>query len=499
MNLTQVFLFDYLHIEIIILGIFVTVVLGLFSNRLTNKFLFLKNRMRLLYGYIILTLSIISLVIFGYFFTPFGDVSTELGLVEISSFNAGTYLAVSFGIIFLIFISIVETQFNSEQSYLAFVALLLIQIASFFILASATWLLILLGFILLFSGISIYIRYLKVFNEKNKKDSFSTYTSLNGISIALLFVGLSSHYISNEGFLFSSFNTSGEIWEYLSIIFVITSLLIQIGCPPFHYLFFKQSEDNNTSTSQILVIIQRGVVFAFLLKYSIVIRDSKISIVLFILFLILGISYAVFSSLATMTIKRLLKMVHYISLIQVGIAFMLLSGIFSVRLDLAQVSLLAQSLSFYSIAYILIFAFSFAVIGLISKGYKTDNIDEIKGLSKKSYLQSFLVVMSFIFQFALPLLVGSFASLFSFDNSWMAELFVISITILISVLFTCVYVIRVFRTIVLEYPSIRLKYSTVEPGIMFSLLLSLFFVVGLMIFSFRLIEFCIQMANSLIS
>ncbi len=498
MSLTQIFLFDYLHIEIIILGILVTAVLGLLSSKLTNRFLFLKNRMRLFYGYTVLVFSIISLVIFGYFFIPFGDISTDLGLVEITAFNAGIYLTISFGILFLIFISIVETQFNSEQSYLAFVALLLIQVASFYILASTTWILILLGFIILFSGISLYLRYLKRFNEKNNKETFSTYTLLNGISIAFLFIGLSSHYISNGSFLFSSFNSSGEIWEYLSIIFVITALLIQIGCPPFHYLFFNQSEDTQTSTSQILVIIQRGVVFAFLLKYSIVIKDSKISTILLILFLILGIAYAIFSSIATMTIDRLMKKVHYISLIQMGVAFMLLSGIFSTKLEDSQISSLVQSLSFHSIAYVLIFSFSFAVISLITKGYKTDSLEEMKGLSKKSYLQSFIIVMSFVLQFILPLLTGLFASIFSFETSWIPELYVISIIILITILFTIVYVSRIFSTIVLEYPSTRLKYTTVEPGIMFSLLLSLFFVVGLMIFSFRLIEFCLQMTTSLI-
>ena len=498
MNLTTIFLFDFLHIEIILLGFLLNLMLGLFSSRITSKFVFLKNRMRLLYGYIALTLSIISLVIFGYFFTPFGDITTELGLVEISSFSAGTYLAVSFGILFLIFISIVETQTNSDKSSLAFTALLLIQIASFFILASTTWLLILLGFILLFSGISLYIRYLKMFNEKNLKNSFSTYTSLNGLSFALLFIGLSSHYISNESFLLSNFNIAGEIWEYLSIVFVITSLLIQVGCPPFHYLFFQQSDDKNTSTSQILIIIQRSIVFAFLIKYSIVIRESKISSVLLIVFLVLGVSYAIFGSLATMTINRIIKMVHYISIIQMGIAFMLLSGLFSANIEISQGTFLVQSLSLFSIAYVLIFSFSFAVVNLISKGYKTDKIDEIKGLSKKSYLQSFLVVISFIFLFTLPLLVGAFASIFSFEASWVPEFYVISITILVTILFTSVYIIRIFRSIVLEYPSTRLKYVSVEPGIMFSLLLSLFFVVGLMIFSFRLIEFCIQMANSLI-
>ena len=497
MSLTQIFLHDYLHLEIIIFTILATILLGKCSRRLTNRFLFLKNRMRLLYGYIVFTLSVISLVVFGYFFTPFGDVSTYLGLLEISTFNAGTYLTISFGIIFLIFITMVETQFNSEQSFLAFVALLLIQIASFFILASATWLLILLGFILLFSGISLYIRYLKRFNEKNNKETFSSYTSLNGISIALLFMGLSSHYLSNESFQFSSFNTSGEIWEYLSIVFVITSLLIQIGCPPFHFLFFKQSENRTTSTSQILIIIQRGVVFAFLLKYSITIRDSKISNVLMILFLILGIVYTIFSSLATMTIKRLMKMVHYISLIQMGIAFMILSAIFSIKIDVDQISLFVQSLSFYLVEYVIIFSFSFAVVSLISKGYRTDDLDEIRGVSKKSYLQASLIIFSFIVQFALPLLTGFFASIFYFDSSWVPELYVISITILTTILFTTVYLTRIFRAIVFEYPSTRLKYSSVEPGVIFSLFLSLFFIIGLTIFSFRLIDFCIQMANSL--
>ena len=34
--------------------------------------------MRILYGYIVLIFSVISLVVFGYFFIPFGDVLTEL-------------------------------------------------------------------------------------------------------------------------------------------------------------------------------------------------------------------------------------------------------------------------------------------------------------------------------------------------------------------------------------------------------------------------------------
>ncbi|MCG3216565.1 MAG: hypothetical protein KAS63_07565 [Candidatus Heimdallarchaeota archaeon] len=502
MNLRQFIFYEFLNVEIIILGVLLIALLGLFSSRIVRRFVILSNRMRLIYGYISVIFSVISLVIFGYFFTPFEGQTTELLYLKINPFSVGTYYSVSIGIILLIFLSLVETQFNSEKSYMAYAALLMIQVASYLILTSTTWLLIFVGFILVFTAINLYLRYIQVFNVKNNDSIIKPYTIINSISIAFLFIGLASSYVVNESFIFSTFSFIGEIWEYLSIIFVLTFLVIQIGVPPFHFLAFKQSETRNISASNILIIIQRGIALAFLVKYAVLIRNSKISVVLFFLFIVLGSIYTIWSSIATMTIKKLLNLSHYTSFIQIGIAFILLSFIFSSSVEKhlkIDINITVQALAFYSIMYIIIFSFSLAIVDLITKNHKTDDLELLRREGRNSIIQRVLIILSLIFQFVLPIFVGLICQLFSFQTFNFLQLYIISAIIIVTLLFTTVYLINITKILTSRDTLKHSEISSIEPGIYISLILSLFIIIGLSIFYSNLLEFCQQMANSLFS
>ena len=482
---------------ILLCGIIINLVIGLFANKITIDLKFLKQRMRLIYGYFSVIISFISYLTYLYILTPFQGTKIELLPIEIDTFSASIYSVVVLSSVVIMFFTMVEVNLNSEKSFMAFVSLLLIQLSSFFILSSQTWVFIFFGFVILFASLSFYIRSLSpATNFPEKKKFISSTTLLNSISLALLFVGISILYFSQRSFEISSVLYS-DLWSYLGIVIILLSMFVNSGTPPFHFWMFDYSNEKSFSTSSYLLVIQRGISLAFMSKFCLQLYTSGLSSLLAWLFIILGIILTLWGSLAAMTVNELKKLLHYASLIYLGIIFMLMSNILASTEKGVYISESIKSLAFLLISYFIIFTFSFSIIGLLSSRYRNDDFTVLKDLRRRSNFLFLFTSLSYLIIFALPIALPFVSQDIFFNNTSNIRGLLLSISCVILLVFSLVYMIRLIKWFFVEDYRRTTNMSYVEPGFHISFLISLAYVVLMLVFVNSFLEYLSMIVESL--
>lgn len=484
-----------LPVEILVLGIIIVLLFGLFQKAFLAVFPVYKSRMRILYGYIAVIVNLISFIAMFYILNPFNNSNLIFYEFDISPFFCAIYSVFYAATTVLIFLLIVETKYNSEESYIAFIGILLVQISGYFILASTSWILIYFGFLVLFIGINLLLRYVFSFKELKEKKSHINYTLIGGLALCFMFLGIAFQYISNESFELYIAYGSQEIWNFLSIAFIFSSLLILIGCPPFHFWFFSITDNEFTSLSNLLLIVQRILPISILLKYSLVIK-SEASTFFILFFIIIGSISCLWGVIASMTVDSIRKLIHYISYIHLGIMLLSFSEIFSAKEDLELQEIL-QSLSFHIIWYIILFSLAYSSINVIFNQYKTDKISLLKGLGRKGVLRFSLVLLSLFFLFVFPLTEVLFARFLYFQISLNFQWFVIIFVLIITIILSSVYIVRYMRLAFLEPPVTSKKAKNIEMGVNMGFLLALFLAIVATIFALIIFDLCKIMAESL--
>ncbi|MCK4895351.1 MAG: hypothetical protein KAS47_00980 [Candidatus Heimdallarchaeota archaeon] len=481
---------------ILLFGIIITLVIGLFANKITRELNFLKQRMRLIYGYFSVIISFISYLTYLYILTPFQGSKIELLPMEIDTFSASIYSVVVLSSVVIMFFSMVEVNQNSEKSFMAFVSLLLIQFSSFFIVSSQTWIFVFFGFVILFSSLSFYIRSLSLTTNLPKKKKFiSSTTLLNSFSLALLFVGISILYFSQRSFEISS-ELHSDLWSYLGIVIILISMFVNSGTPPFHFWMFDSSNEDGISTSSYLLVIQRGISLAFMSKICLQLYSLGLSNLLAWLFIIIGIIFTLWGSIAAMTVNKLKKLLHYASLIYLGIIFMLMSNILASTEKGVFINESIKSLVFLLILYFIIFLFSFSIIGFLSSRYGNDDFTVLKDLGRRSNLLFFFTSLSYLIIFALPITLPFVSNVIFFNNSLDTRSLLLSITYVILLVFSLVYMIRLIKWFFIEDYRRITSMSYVEPGFHISFIISLAYVVLILVFVNSFLDYLSMIVES---
>ncbi len=482
---------------ILIFGVIINVVIGLFANKITTKLKFLKQRMRIIYGYFSVIISFVSYLTYLYVLTPFIGTEIELLPLEIDLFSVSIYSVVVLSSVVIIFFSIVEANLNSEKSFMAFISLLLIQLSSFFIVSSQTWIFVFFGFVILFSSLNFFIRSLSpTTNLPNKKRHIFNTTMLNSLSLALLFVGISILYFSQNSFGISS-ELYSDLWSYLGIAIILISMFVNCGSPPFHFWMFDYSNEEGISTSSYILIVQRGISLAFLIKFCLQLYTIGLSNLLTWLFLILGIMITLWGSIAAMTVNKLKKLLHYTSMIYLGIVFMLLSNIMASTEEGVIINELIRSLVFILVLYFAIFIFSFSIVGLLSSRYGNDDFTALKDLGRRSNFLFVFTSLSYFIIFALPIILPFVSRDIFFNNTLGIRGLLLSISYVVLLVFSFVYMVRLVKWFFVEDYRKTTKMNYVEPGFHISFIISLVYVVLILFFVNSFLENMYMIVESL--
>ena len=484
------FLYDFLPLEILLLGIILIIILGSFSSKIIRKFPFLMTRMRIVYGYIALISSIIAVIVYSYLYTPLDSNYVIAFDLTITAFTSGLFYAVSFAIIIGIFLSIVEIKLKFRKSYMLFVSLLLIESSTIFITAANSLVFIFFGFVLIFTGMNFFIRNFTTKMPDKKKSFIGNYLTLSSLALSLLFIGFAAHSLSGNSFILSIENTTLRLWELISEIFILSGLLVLVGGPPFHFIFFESENEKFNAITQIMISVQKGLTLAFLIKYTLTIAESSFSIVLIWLFTVCGVVYVLWGVLASMTVKRLQKLVHYISIIFVGIILLILSDLFSPLLTEELINLTLKTAFYGVLVFILSLTFSISSIGVISKGFKSDEIRILREVGRNSISQFVIMVLNVLLMFAAPSSILLVSQKIVFPDYFSPRMYVTAVILLLGVVFSLVYLIRLLRSIFF-IPVLRSQeFSSPEPAVFIGSFIALILIVAVVIFIKQFLIFC---------
>jgi len=485
-----IFLYNYLPLEILLIGITLIMLLGIFSSKIVSRFKRLKTRMRIIYGYIALVSIIISVILYSYIYSPL-DSSHSIALnLNITAFTTGLYYAISFAVIIGVFLSIVEVELKFRKNYMLFVSLLLINASTFFITAANSLVLIFFGFVIMFTGINFFIRNFTTKLPVKQKSFINNYLIISSLALSFLFVGFSAHSLSGNSLLLSIENTTLQFWEYLSEIFIVIGLLILIGGPPFHFVFFESENIRFNSITQIMISIQKGLAIAFLTRYTVTIADSPLSSVLIWLYTVCGVAYVLWGVLASITENRLQKLIHYVSIIFSGIILVILSDLFSSVLAEEIVNLTLKTVSYGILIFILSITFSISSISVISKGFKSDKIEVLREVSRNSISQFIILLLNALVLYAGPLSILIVSQKIIFPNYLCPRMITTAVILLVGAVFSLIYLYRILKFIFFVPLQMKFEFSHPEPGVFLASFIAFFLMIIVIIFMKQFLIFC---------
>ncbi|MHA1199691.1 MAG: hypothetical protein ACTSQF_10225 [Candidatus Heimdallarchaeaceae archaeon] len=499
MHYAVLFLYLFFPLEILLIGIVALLTSGLLSNKITQRFPYLKSKMRLIYGYIVIICSTVSMIVFWYIYSPFEMIWTSYFNTQISPFSAGTFYAIGIATIIVSFITMAEIGLDTTKSYLLFISLLLFESSSWFILASDSWINIFFGFILIFTAANLFLRGLYDKRSQENQSVLTNFLVMSSLSLSLLFVGIACHSFSGSNFNLTILDTTRNLWEYVGISFILVSLLILMGVPPFHNWFFKTEDRKLNSSSFVLLILQRGLALMFLVRYLSIISESKLNVFLPWLFTSLGLLYALWGALGSITERSLQKLLYYISLLYIGIIFLILSDIFSTTISQENLVNSMKSVNFGVLVYVIIFTFSFSLFSSISKGFKTDEIEILGSIGHNSISQFLVNLFNIVLIFVIPISLFLISKKYIFSSTFTPRMYLASISFIIILVMSLIYFLRMLKALIGSQTRHKIQLIRIEPATIISSVLMCIVIISILILVIQFIEFCTLISSFLIS
>jgi len=321
-----------------------------------------------------------------------------------------------------------------------------------------------------FSTFSFYILVAYLRDDAQSNEAGLKYFILGVFAAGLLAFGISLLYGETGSIMFTDFAkmhghlTPGMIIGFL-LIFV--ALGFKVGAVPFHAWVPDIYQGAPTPVTAFLSIAPKAATFAILLRiFMATVGDIKDEWV----WLIVGVSaismtYGNIVAIAQKNIKRLLA---YSGIAQIG----------NVLIGLAAASKMGgDSVLFYFLTYLFANVGAFAVVIIFSNMTNSDQLEDYDGLSRRSPLLAFALLIFFLSLAGVPPLAGFIGKLYVFAaamNEGLVALVVIGgINIVISMYYYLVVIKRVYINMPKENTPVpvsfpmRLVLFTAIGGVLF--------------------------------
>lgn len=483
----------FLPVIIDITGIVILFLLALLSSYFTSLFPIYKKKMRLLYGYIAVTFTLLSLIFYLYLEKPFENHSTTTLFL---SFNplAGVFYIITTAILSItIFHTIVEIEFQEDGDCNEFVILLAIQAVVYFLFFASNWIVFFFGMSFVITLINIYLHALFE-NQAEKPLSYLTnYLIFNSIALGMLFMGIASIYYVHGTFQFSPSNEllAHAFWEILGTTLVITSSFLLIGNVPYYHWMQSYVNYKMGSLSLIITVFQRILGFAILTYALPLFNSSNVSIVIGWILLSIGILSFFYSTFSSITENMLSKLVFYFNMGFTGL-FLLVVGQYILTSDQKVKQSLGTIIAYYLFIYVLIFAFAICSHMFVFKRYNTDDFTKLRGLGRKDVFRflSFLFVLLFLLVF--PFSGGFFFYYFAVKAFSLQGTLYLFLILILGFIWSTVSFVRYIRYVFIEPPSkdITLRTYNVEMGLSIAMIVSFLVLLSLTFLIENFLEFC---------
>ncbi|MBL0354911.1 MAG: NADH-quinone oxidoreductase subunit NuoN [Candidatus Accumulibacter sp.] len=238
------------------------------------------------------------------------------------------------------------------------------------------------------------------------------------------------------------------------LVFLVSGLAFKLGVVPFHMWIPDVYHGAPTSVTLLIGSAPKLAAFAILMRLLVsgLITMAQDWQNMLIILAVLSMAIGNLTAIAQTNIKRMLA---YSAISHMG--FMLLgitTGVVSVDGQLMLNPIAYASSMFYVIAYVIMTTGAFGMILLMSHaGFEADNIEDFKGLNKRSPWFAFIMLMLMFSLAGIPFFVGFFAkfavlqSVVASGQMWLA---------LVAVLFSLIgafYYLRVVKVMYFDAPS----------------------------------------------
>ena len=248
---------------------------------------------------------------------------------------------------------------------------------------------------------------------------------------------------------------SGQI-DYLpltfGLVFLVAGLAFKLGAVPFHMWVPDVYQGAPTAVTLVLAAAPKLAAFAITLKILVVALGDLAADWQPMLMILAILSLAIGNLTAIMQ-TNFKRMLAYSTISHIGFVLLgLMSG--SIDNDLAADSSAYGSALFYMLTYVLTTLASFGLVMLMSReGFECENIDDLKGLNKRSPWMAAMLLILMCSLAGLPPLVGFDAkllilqALLQSDRLWLA---------VVAVLFSLIgafYYLRVIKVAYFDEPA----------------------------------------------
>ena len=264
------------------------------------------------------------------------------------------------------------------------------------------------------------------------------------------------------------------------IVFLVAGLAFKLGVVPFHMWIPDVYQGAATPVTLLIGSAPKLAAFAFVLR---ILADGLAGMVgdwqgMLIILAVLSMALGNVVAIAQTNLKRMLA---YSTISHMGF---LLLGILSGTLDGY------SSGMFYVIAYVLMTLGSFGMILLLSRaGFEAENIDDFRGLNRRSPWYAFLMLVIMFSLAGIPPTIGFFAKLAVLQAALNAGLvWLVVFAVLMSVI-GAFYYLRVVRLMYMDEPQ-DLAAIIVRPEMAVLLSINAFAVLVLGIVPGGLFEMC---------
>jgi NADH-quinone oxidoreductase subunit N len=296
--------------------------------------------------------------------------------------------------------------------------------------------------------------------------------------------------------------SSGQI-DYLpltfGLVFLVAGLAFKLGAVPFHMWVPDVYQGAPTAVTLVLAAAPKFAAFAITLKI-LVIALGDLAADWQPMLMILAILSLAIGNLTAIMQTNFKRMLAYSTISHIGFVLLgLMSG--SIDNDLAADSSAYGSALFYILTYVMTTLASFGLIMLMSReGFECENIDDLKGLNKRSPWMAAVLLILMCSLAGLPPLVGFDAkllilqALLQSDRLWLA---------VVAVLFSLIgafYYLRVIKVVYFDEPA---ENAPAMPKVHFSpralMIINAALVLGLGLMPGGLMTLCLQTMRATLS
>ncbi|MHA1865237.1 MAG: hypothetical protein ACTSVB_05745 [Candidatus Heimdallarchaeaceae archaeon] len=471
-------------------GILIIFTLERLSHFITKLFPLLRGRMRIVFNYVNILITICAYIVYLYTVHPFSQ-STEVFDKFVFSPFSSIFQAISTLLISLTgFFLLSDVDEFSNKSKISFSSLLFIQYSTFIMFSAISWIFVYLGLLGIISGITFILRNIYLKENEVMKELHSLFV-FDVLSLVFLFMGILFYNLVFNSFIIQT-NVRSDFWELelLSFIFILCSSLILLEIPPFHFRSFSEI-NKKLKTPKIITLLKKLVgVFIILNLVRVIDLNSDYKHFYFFILLILGgivSTWGVVGAINKMNINELLV---YIDFYYLGTFLLLLSNNFSSSATFSSRIENYSVILFLTIFFFLVQIAQTSLMSLISNKYSIDSLEDFLKGEKLEKIEIFPFTVLQFAEISFPLAL-SYVYIFYLNFEEIAMLFFI-VLISVSSLNFFFGILSVIRTMfyALKGTSSLLNDKRVEPNLYITSFISLLILIFNVVFVQEIVTVC---------